>query len=120
MRKLSAILTVLLIIVAFNSCGQADSNRKVPPGASLILDIEGMSCILCAKSLENSLQKLDGITVHDIDAGKGIAMLSFETNKIPADSTLRNTVENAGFRLLKVRSKEKSSQPDLPDRQEEG
>ncbi|MDR8391488.1 hypothetical protein NC796_10080 [Aliifodinibius sp. S!AR15-10] len=56
---------------------------------------------------------MDGISIHEIDPKEGFAKLSFKQPYMPSDEILKETVENAGFKLTKVqRNKENDSDQD--------
>ncbi|GEM_PF-1091986 len=110
MKKITSILLILIATLALNAYGQTDSTRTQGKVTPVKLHIEGMACEFCARGLKNSLEKLDGITIHKIDPKKGFATLSFNQDNIPSDQTLTKTVENAGFKLTKIqRNKENDS-----------
>ena len=102
MNKIASILLILVGAVALNAYGQADTTKTIQKDKAITLKIEGMSCEFCARGLKSSLEKLDGISIHEIDPKEGFAKLSFKQAYIPSDETLKETVENAGFKLVKV------------------
>ncbi len=106
MKKTAIFLSVFLGLLCFNAYGQSDTTKVKQPGKEITLQIEGMACGFCARNLKNSLEKLDGITVHQIDPEKGFAELSFEPGKAPSDAQLKESVENAGFVLKKIIGKQ--------------
>ena len=102
MKKILSILLVLVGAIALNAYGQADTTMTIQQDTAITLKIEGMSCEFCARGLKNSLEKLDGVSIHEIDPKEGFARLSFKEAYIPPDEILKETVENAGFKLVKV------------------
>lgn len=102
MKKFASVLLILLGAIVFNAHSQADSTKAMQQDNTITLQIEGMACDFCARGLKNSLEKLDGLTIHEIDPEKGFAKLSFKPHKVPSDKILKDTVENAGLKLTKV------------------
>ena len=102
MERIASILLILVSAIALNAYGQADTTMTIQQDTAITLTIEGMSCEYCARGLKSSLEKLDGISIHEIDPTEGFAKLSFKQTHIPSDETLKETVENAGFKLVKV------------------
>ena len=102
MKKILSILLVLVGAIALNAYGQADTTTTIQQDKAITLQIEGMSCEFCARGLKSSLEKLDSVSIHEIDPKEGFAKLSFRQTHIPSDETLKETVENAGFKLVKV------------------
>ncbi|MCH2449433.1 MAG: heavy-metal-associated domain-containing protein [Gracilimonas sp.] len=102
MKKIVSILLILVGALSLNTYGQADTTTTIQQDKAITLKIEDMSCEFCARGLKSSLEKLDGISIHQIDPKEGFAKLSFKQAHIPSDRTLKETVENAGFKLVKV------------------
>tara|TARA_R110002049_G_C8909471_1_gene542334 strand:- start:87 stop:431 length:345 start_codon:yes stop_codon:yes gene_type:complete len=102
MKKSVFILLMLVGALSLNTYGQADTTKTIQQDKAITLKIEGMSCEFCTRGLKSSLEKLDGISIHEINPKKGFAKLSFKQAHIPSYHTLKETVENAGFKLVKV------------------
>lgn len=84
--------------------------RKIRP---LYLKLRACLASSAHEGLKSSLEKLDGISIHEIDPKEGFAKLSFKQTHMPSDEILKETVENAGFKLTKVqRKKENDSDQD--------
>lgn len=117
MKTSLSILFLLLGFASTNVLAQSDTTPVKQTEKEITLQIEGMACSFCARSLKNSLSKqLKGVTIHKIDPKKGFAKLSFEKGTIPSDDQLKKTVENAGFVLKKIeRKREEQSSAETSD-----
>lgn len=117
MEKITSILMILISVIALDAYGQADTTKTIQQDKVITLKIEGMSCQFCARGLKSSLEKLDGISIHKIDPKEGFAKLSFKQDNIPTDEIFRDTVENAGFKLTKVKRNERNNSEQEPQEQ---
>lgn len=65
---------------------------------NMILNISGMSCAACAKSVERVSKKLDGVTEANVNFASEKLSLSFDEEKITLDAVIA-AVKKAGFGL---------------------
>jgi copper chaperone len=61
------------------------------------LRIEGMTCNHCVMAVRKELQKLQGVTVHDVKIGE--ASLDIDETTVGNDK-LKAAVEEAGYRIV--------------------
>jgi len=66
---------------------------------SKTLKIEGMTCAACAKAVEKSVNKLDGIIVANVNFATEKLGVTFETSKIKV-SDIKKAIEKAGYKAL--------------------
>ena len=67
--------------------------------------ISGMTCASCAKAIERSVNKLDGIESVSVNVATEKATISYDSSKLKL-TQIRNTIEKAGYKVLeKVESK---------------
>jgi heavy metal translocating P-type ATPase len=80
---------------AIKDVGYQVINEKV------ILKIGGMTCAACVKTIENSLQRLDGVVEVNVNLAAEKAFIIYNSNIItPAD--LKKTIEAAGYQFLGI------------------
>ncbi len=60
------------------------------------LHIEGMTCDNCRKRVKNALNKIDGVAA-EVNLKKKIAVIHY--SREISDEELKNTVENAGYKV---------------------
>ncbi len=76
------------------------------------LKIGGMTCAACAKAVERSVNKLDGIDNINVNVATDKATISYDPSKLKI-TQIKNTIEKAGYKVLeKGKSKEKSIDED--------
>lgn len=76
---------------------------SVLAGATLQLTVKGMSCPLCARTLEKRLAELPGVAAVTVRAADGIVHIREEKGRRLTEAALRQTVESAGFSADSVR-----------------
>jgi copper chaperone len=64
--------------------------------ANVNLNVEGMSCGGCEKSIRNALLEHDGVAEVSASHESGIVAIEFDDAKIQQDQ-LKRAVEDAGF-----------------------
>ena len=83
--------------------GQPLSRRKagIPPWAGkcekIILNITGMHCVSCAKTIETALKKAQGINSAQVNFASEKAYIEFDQDKI-SSGALISLVEKAGYK----------------------
>ena len=63
------------------------------------IKISGMSCVSCAKTIENSLENLDGVTKAQVNLGTEEATVEYDSQKLKF-SQPENAVEDAGYEVI--------------------
>lgn len=63
---------------------------------TITLNIDGMTCNGCVKSVTNALNQVDGVTQTDVSLEQNNAKISFDDSKTSVAS-LAQAVEDAGF-----------------------
>ena len=76
----------------------------------LELDIEGMTCTACARTVEKSLNKVEGVTAY-VDFASEKAHLQF-ADAVDLE-TLKNAVEVAGYKVGEGKEELKTLRPRL-------
>lgn len=91
MKKLTTILLLLLASVTV----QAQLKKAV-------LQASGLTCSLCAKSINKALSGLDFVQKVDVDLEKSSFVLLFKEGMEPDVDLIRKKVEDAGFSVAKL------------------
>lgn len=63
------------------------------------IKVSGMSCAMCALTIEKSLKEVEGVNDAQVNLGTEKATVEYDPNKVKL-SLLENAVENAGYRVL--------------------
>ena len=63
------------------------------------LKISGMTCAMCARSIENALTGLDGVTKVQVNLATNKASLNYDSERVEF-SELEKAVEDAGYTLV--------------------
>lgn len=70
--------------------------------ASSILDVSGMSCAHCEKSVKTSVGSLAGVSDVKVELKTGQVSVEYDPVKVDI-KTIRNTIEDQGFDVKKQR-----------------
>lgn len=62
------------------------------------LNISGMTCGGCVRSVGNVLKALDGVAKADVSLEKASAVVDYDPDKVGLDQ-LKRSVEEAGFEI---------------------
>lgn len=65
------------------------------------LDLDGMTCVSCAATIESTLQEADGVLTADVDFGERRAHVEFDASKLD-HTDLIDLVDEAGFQAQVV------------------
>lgn len=66
------------------------------------LHVQGLSCPLCASSIEKPLAALDGVRGLEVDLSSGTVAMDLAGNSRPSPRQVRDAVESAGFTLTRI------------------
>jgi P-type Cu+ transporter len=72
-----------------------------PPGATIDLPIEGMTCASCVRRVEKALRKIDGVTDVSVNLAAGKARVAYDP-VAATPAALRAAVERAGYAVRPV------------------
>ncbi|MGB2727444.1 MAG: heavy metal translocating P-type ATPase [Halobacteriota archaeon] len=84
---------------AVTNAGYAVINEKV------ILKIGGMTCAMCVKTIENALNRLDGIAGVTVNLGAEKAYVTYNP-KMTTVADMKKAIEEAGYQYLGVEGEE--------------
>ena len=82
---------ILLIMFWLIPLAQAQETQH------LEVDIKGMSCKFCVRSVEKNLSKLDGVTKVSVNLDIGIAQIIMEPGKKGDATLIKERIKKAGF-----------------------
>lgn len=72
--------------------------------ATLIMDLDGLTCDMCVKHIIEDLTELEGVDLVEITRGEGqFAAALVNGSDLPTDEVLTETVQDAGnYRVLAI------------------
>ncbi|HSV48979.1 MAG TPA: heavy metal translocating P-type ATPase, partial [Candidatus Acidoferrales bacterium] len=70
-----------------------------PKTKKLVLNIGGMSCINCARSIEKALKKLNGITQATVNLAAEKALIDYNPD-ITNQKTIEDTITEVGYQVI--------------------
>lgn len=65
---------------------------------TVALEISGMSCGGCARSIANVLKSLEGVATADVSFDQGRAVVDYDAAKTSADS-IKRAIAEAGYEV---------------------
>ncbi|NIR46446.1 MAG: heavy-metal-associated domain-containing protein [Gemmatimonadetes bacterium] len=71
-------------------------------GASITLEVDGMSCPFCAYGLEKRLMKLSAVDSLVIRVSDGLVRIRLKEGETLSDEKLNEAVKRAGFSLREI------------------
>ncbi len=75
------------------------SDTTLVTGDRIELVVHGMSCPLCATSLDSEIARLSGYDSMTSDLGDGKVVVNFKGDKRPTKGEVADAVQTAGFTL---------------------
>lgn len=91
-------LTGLFLILAFITIPSLQAQVPTGDEAYVKLEIKGMACPFCAGGLGKAFEAVEGVKMVDIDFEHGLAYLTVSHENIPDEKTLKEIVNEAGFK----------------------
>jgi len=70
---------------------------------SLRLNVEGMTCVNCARAIEVYLKNLKGVAKVNVSFELGRVIVEYDPNFISQED-IKRVIENSGYRVVSVRS----------------
>ncbi len=67
--------------------------------STIVVKISGMSCVMCSRTVEQALSKIDGIYSSTVDFTTGRAEILLDPS-IVSEQTIRKAIEHAGYRFV--------------------
>ena len=94
MKPKTMILT--LAILASVSAAQASDNR-------IYVDVNGMVCDFCARSLEKVFGKQDAVSDIDVDLNDKVVTIDLKDGMSIEDSVVSELIQDAGYSVVAIR-----------------
>lgn len=74
----------------------SQNSQQTPNSAIAVLDIEGMDCTGCAKGLEATLGRIEGVTTAAVDFEQSKAVIKYDPTKVKPQQLIAS-VDETGF-----------------------
>ena len=65
------------------------------------IEVDGMSCQHCAKSVKNALENLSGVVKAEIDLEKKLAVATLKKAGIPRE-IINKAIQDAGYKIISI------------------
>ena len=78
----------------------------------LTMKVEGMTCAACAKRVNDSMEKLEGVGEVNVNVASDKVTFTYDSEKINL-SSIRKAVSDAGYKLMVEEEHDDSEDPDL-------
>jgi len=79
---------------------------KLPEGQAMVaLNVTGMSCGSCCTKVETAVAKLDGVVDVKADYAKGVATITYETDKVELAQIVETINTETSFKAEAPKSK---------------
>ncbi|NJE61181.1 heavy metal translocating P-type ATPase [Thermococcus sp. 21S7] len=70
-----------------------------------VVKIEGMTCAMCVRTIEEALENLPGVLEASVNLGTETARVSYDPNLVTLED-IRETIEGVGYRFIGVEGEE--------------
>lgn len=81
---------------------EATSPDATLQGASVMMNVDGMSCPFCAYGLEKRILEIESVDAVLIRVSDGLVQIRAKENMSVEDAALRAAVDRAGFSLREI------------------
>ena len=95
MRTMVVIMGILSVF-GLGASAQAPEQDKAPRGA-VTLKVSGMSCGACAARVQKAAKGITGVESAEVSQPKGTAAITFDPDKISAESIAELITKKSGF-----------------------
>ena len=79
---------------------------------SLRLNVEGMTCVNCARAIEISLKNLKGVSNVNVSFELGRVLVEYDPNFV-SEEDIKRVIEDLGYRVVSVRAPKSYEKPIL-------
>ncbi|MBK8914961.1 MAG: heavy-metal-associated domain-containing protein [Phycisphaerales bacterium] len=100
--------TLFAVLLSLGGCsaghGSNEPAEESPAvrGSSVVLHVRGLSCPLCANSIEKQLKRRAGAQHVLVDLGSGRVTVQLSKGAAPTHRDLRSAIDAAGFTLDRI------------------
>ncbi|QOJ14553.1 MAG: heavy-metal-associated domain-containing protein [Planctomycetia bacterium] len=99
-------LAMATLLLQFGCSAQHGANEPddspAVRGTSVVLHVRGLSCPLCANSIEKQLKRLARAQHVLVDLGSGRVTVNLSPGPAPTHRDLRSAIDAAGFTLDRI------------------
>ena len=91
------VITALALLFAVGSLAANAQGQNAPAVAKTTLDVAGMACSACAKTVEKTALKLPGVKAAKVDQPSGRAQIEYEPGKTTPEEIAKVISKKTGF-----------------------
>lgn len=95
MRKVLALMG-LLAVLGLRAAAAVETEK--PAGDVCTLKVKGMACSACAKTVEQSALKLDGVKAAKVSQPEGTADITYDPSKTTPEAIAKYIAKHTGFK----------------------
>jgi copper chaperone CopZ len=91
---------ILVSALAIVGAAEAGAQEKARPAeaTTVTLNVSGMSCSICAATVERTAKRLAGVTAVTASQPRGIAEVTYDASKTTAEDIAKFIEKHSGFR----------------------
>ncbi len=90
-----AALSMVFVVVLFS--GRATLAETAQPTTTVELEVKGMSCDACAKTIKEELEAMDGVVKADVSFERTNAVVEYHPSKVEPERLVRK-IRQIGYR----------------------
>jgi len=90
-----SVLPMLLALVGFTTA--IDAQKQSLSSAKAVLEVAGMSCSACAKTVEKAAAKIPGVIAVKVNQPTGIAEIAYESGKTTPEDVAKIITRDTAF-----------------------
>ena len=101
MRYVFTMMSVLSVLAITASANQ--QGDKAQPAQTCTLKVSGMFCGACAKTVEKTAKKIDGVKSAKVSQPKGVADITYDPARTTPEAIAKAIAEKTPFKSELVR-----------------
>jgi copper chaperone CopZ len=91
------IKALALLFALGGAAASVEAQEKATTSSKATLEVAGMACSACAKTVEKAALKIPGVTAARVNQPSGTAEIEFEPSKTTADEIAKTLSKKSGF-----------------------
>ena len=91
------IKALALLFALSGAAASVEAQEKATKSSKATLDVAGMACSACAKTVEKAAIKLPGVRAVSVNQPTGTAEIEYEASKTTADEIAKAISKKTGF-----------------------
>jgi copper chaperone CopZ len=92
------VLAIVGLLGVFGFAASAQTNDKPKTGEVCVLNVSGMFCSACAKMVEKTAKKADGVKSAKVSQPTGTAEITYDPSKTSPDAIAQTITEKTPFK----------------------